>query len=282
MLTPKVTVCTIAMLCLLAGSIIETEASSVGEVSFEGMGVDINLKFPEEAKPAESVSFNLTITATLSLKMNNFTLLIQALTSTGWVDVYREQMFPGSTLTPTTPYVRHIQFTIPQNSHGPLYCTMYALTDKVPSYPETNIFNATYIRETSYDEQLAEYSSLLTDYGKLLDSYDALSVQYGLLNTTHGSLQYSFQSLNSSYFAQKSSYDSLKAGYDSLETEFKTLNQTYLLLKAKDESLGNRDSELAITRVVMYALFAAAVTLVALVVYVKKMKSEPYIVVQKK
>jgi hypothetical protein len=287
----KVMVCLVAALSFLLGSINETRASSVGSVSFRGAGVIVDMEFPEEAHPTETITLNVTITALLALKLQNFTLVIKVLVDTGWQQVYKEQLL-SLNMDPSEVLVRLVWFTLPQSAHESLYCEMYVLTDKAPGLPPTYIFYATHVRTVTYDELLANYSSLLTDYETLLNYYNGLVAQYNGLNSTYNSLlgQYNslsatFESLNSSYFAQKAAYDALRADYVSLETSYKTLNQTHHALTIENvdlrNTIGARDTELTTTRNVAYGLIAVTVALAALVIYNKKKRSEPYVVLRK-
>jgi hypothetical protein len=288
----------LVILSFLSGLILEAGALSVSNVSFRGAGVAIDLEFPEEAHPIETITHNLTITALTSLVLENFTLVMEVLVNMSWQQVYKEQIFSLS-MQQNEGLIRRMMFTLPQNAHETLYCYMYVLTDKASSEPSTNTFYTTHVRTmtynellSGYDELLANYSSLRANWETLLGSYNTLSIQYGTLNSTYtsllnqyNSLQATFESLNSSYFSQKANYDALKASYDSLEASYKTLNQTYHALKAENDDLGNTisapDTELTMTRNLVYAFIAVTVALVALVIYIKKKKPEPYIVIRK-
>lgn len=287
----KAIVCVVAALGFLSATINEACASSVGNVSFRGAGVVVDMEFPEEAHPTETITLNVTITALLALKLQNFTLVIKVLVDTGWQQVYKEQLL-SLNMDPNEVLVRLVWFTLPQSAHESLYCQMYVLTDKAPGLPATYVFYATHVRTVTYDELLANYNSLLTTYETLLDSYNALVAQYDGLNSTYNlllsqynSLQATFESLNSSYFSQKAAYDTLKANYDALDASYRTLNQTHYALTTENHSLRNtvsaQDTELAMTRNAVYGLIAVTVALAALIIYNKKKKSEPYVVLRK-
>jgi hypothetical protein len=276
----------------------EAGALSVSDVSFRGAGVTVDLAFPEEAHPTETITHNLTITAYTPLLLQNFTLIINVLVDVTWQQVYKEQIFSESMLQ-NEDLTRRMMFTLPQNAHERLSCFIYVLTDKSAGDPSTYTFYSTYVRIITYNkllieynELLANYTSLRADYETLLASYNTLSTQYGTLNSTYtsllnqyNSLQATYSSLNSTFFSQKANYNALKASYDSLEENYKTLNQTYSLLKAETSNPGSTvaalNTELTTTRNLMYALLVVTVALVALIIYFKKKKPEPYIVVRK-
>jgi hypothetical protein len=272
-------------------SINDTCASSVGNVSFQGEGVVLDMEFPEEAHPTDTIMLNLTITALAGLHLQNFTLVIEVLVDTGWLQVYEEQVLSLS-MVQSQVLARLIWLTLPQKAQGALYCDMYVLTDKSNGFPATYNFYATQVRTMTYDELLANYSSLLTDYETLLDSYNNLTTQYRGLNSTYNlllsqynSLQATFESLNSTYFTQKATYDTLKTSYDSLQASYKTLNQTYHTLMDENDrvrnTVGTQETELTTTRDIEYALIVVTVALAALLIYNKKKKSEPYIILRK-
>jgi hypothetical protein len=279
----KAIVCLLAILCVLSGSVHETGASPVSNVTFGGPGITIELKFPEEAHPTETITHNLTLTALTSLVLQNFTLVIKVLVNMSWQQVYKEQVFLRS-MEQSEALISEGKFTLPQNAHETLYCNMHVLTDRV-SEPLTCTFYTTNVRTMTYNELLANYSSLLTDYETLLGSYNNLSTRYGGLNSTynlllnqHSSLLATFASLNSSYFIQKAVYDALRTSYDSLDASYKTLNQTYYAMR---NTIDTPEAELTTTRYITYALIAVTVALVALVIYLKKKKDEPYVVLRK-
>ena len=294
----KVLACTVAILCFLSSSIINANAVPAGNVSLEGAGVVVYLEFPEEAHPTETLTLNLTITAQTGLKLQNFTLVIEVLIDTGWQQVYREQVL-SLNMVQNGVLERTVWFTLPQNAHEALRCDVYVVTDKAPGLPPNYIFYITSVRTMTYNDLLVNYSRLLADYELQLNRYNALSLKYDGLDSTynslnneynsllnqHKSLQATFQSLNSSYLAQEATLDASEDNYDSLEANYKALNQTYYAIMDDSDSLRNavdkRDNELVNTRYLMYVLIVVAVALLALVVYLKKGKSDPYVVFRK-
>ncbi len=294
----KALVSLVILVSFLFGGIPEAGALSIDKVTFRGAGVVIDLTFPEEAHPTETISHNLTITAYTSLELKNFTLVIRALVDVTWQQVYKEQMHLPD-MRQNESLTRRIMFTLPQNAYERLYCYVHVLTDKILSDPLTYTFYSTHVGTMTYsellreyDELFANYSTLYANYEALVESYNTFSTQYGALNSTYASLlnqynslQESYTSLNSSLFSQKTNYDALKVSYDSLEENYKTLNQTYHALKAETTNPGFAidalNTELTTTRILLYSFVAVIVALMALIVYIKKKKPEPYIVVRK-
>jgi len=145
---------------------------------------------------------------------------------------------------------RQMMFTLPQEAHDRLCCFMYVLTGKTPGDPSSYTYYTTQVETVTYDELLSEYnellanySSLLSDYQILLESYNNLSAQCSDLNST---------------------YDSLLSQYNELLTDYTRTR-----------------AQLALTRNLMYAFVASTLILVALILYIKKKKPEPYIVIRK-
>ena len=287
----------VIILAFLFGLIHQVVALSVTNVSFRGGGLNIDLSFPEEAHPTENTTHNVTITALTSLVLQNFTLVIKVFVNMSWQQIYQEQIL-SQNMQQNEGLTRRVIFTLPQEAHERLYCYMYVLTDKISS-ALTYIFYTTHVRTLTHSELLSEYSELLANYSSLhaeyetlIESYNAVSTQHSALNTTYtlllgqyNSLQATHTSLNSSYFSQKADYNALEASYDSLEASYITLNQTYNALKSENgdsrSTIGASDTDLIMTRNLMYVFIAATVALVALVIYIKKKKPDPYIVVRK-
>lgn len=291
----KVGACLAIILCFLVASIIGAYASPVDNISLRGAGVIVDLEYPEEAHPTETITINVTITALLALKLQNFTLIIRVLLNATWQQVYKEQVLQLN-MDPNEVLTRLVWFTLPSTASESLCYDMYVLTDKAPGLPANYVFYATHVRAMTYNELLETYYELFANYSSLLNLYHNLTVQYDGLNTTYNlllnqyiSLQATYEALSSSYYTQKASYDTLKTDYQLLEADYRTLNQTYYALRAdlgtENDSLKNtvsaQNTQLDITRNVAYALLAVTLILTAFIIYNKKKKSEPYVVLRK-
>jgi hypothetical protein len=293
----KSSVCLFATLFFLFGQIFGSSASSTNNFSFQGAGVIIDLKFPEEAHPTESITHNLTITAKTSLTLENFTIIIKVLVNSSWQQVYMEQVLFRDMLQNEnlTSYTR---FTLPQDAHGKLRCFMYVLTDKTADL-SSYTFYTTQVRTLTYNELLIEYEELLANYSDflieyetLLESYNGLTVTYDTLNSTYNSLlneynalQSNYNSLNSTYHSVQATYDSLLSTYYSLEANFNSLNQTCTTLENEINNLrqktGASKIEIINTRNLTYLFVGATIALIILIIYLKKKKPEPYVIIRK-
>jgi hypothetical protein len=293
----KSSVCVFATFLFLFGQIYGSAASSTNNFSFHGAGVTVDLTFPEEAHPTESITHNLTITAKTSLTLENFTITIKVLVNSSWQQVYAlargpEEMLENQNLT------NQPRFPLPQNAHGKLYCFMHVLTN-ITADPLSYTFYTTHVRTLTYnellieyEELLANYSDLLTGYETLFESYNELTVTYGTLNSTYNSLlneynalQSNYNLLNSTYHSLQATYNSLLSSYYSLEANFNSLNQTCTTLENEINNLRQKTDaskiEIINTRNLTYLFVGTTIALIILIIYIKKKKPEPYVVIRK-
>ena len=283
-----------------AGALLTSSVSLQGNVGFV-----IDLVFPEEARPADLITHNLTLTATTSVFWFNVTLVVKALVDADWQQVYNVDI-PSRSVTTDEKIYEQGTFTVPKGAHDRLYCFVHVSTQAYTTSREASyIFYTTQIRSATYDELLNDYNELLNDYNglmanysglladhkTLLESYDELSARYSALNPNYtlildqySSLQTAYSSLNSSYHSQKESYDALRADYDSLQASYSMLNTTCNALRTENSNLGrlvgSANSELSLSRNLMYAFIAAALVLGAIAIYVKR-KKPPVVYIRK-
>jgi predicted nuclease with TOPRIM domain len=170
----------------------------------------------------------------------------------------------------------------------------------------SNLFN-------DYTTLLSEYNQLVADHGTLLGDYNELSANYSSLYAAYTTLLSQHNQLTSNYNSKVSEYEALdddyrvkinelgnlngiysdlndtyymlQADYGSLQIARSTLNQTYLTLKAAFDELEGRfiDSEAAVSadRVVLFIFVVAVAVLIAFIVYLKRKKEDPYLVIRK-
>jgi len=294
----KSSVCVFATLLLLFGQTYGSSASSTNIFSFQGAGVNIDLTFPEEAHPTESITHNLTITAKTSLTLENFTIIIKVLVNSSWQQVYMEQSGP-TVMSQNEVLSKPLRFeALDSNAHGKLYCFIHVHTN-IATDPLSYMFYTTQVRTLTYNELLIEYDELLnnysdtlTEYEILLESYNELTVSHGALNSTYNSrlneynvLQSNYNSLNSTYHSLQTTYNSLLSSYYSLEANFNSLNQTYITLENEINNLRQKTDaskiEIINTRNLTYLFVGTTIALIILIIYLKKKKPEPYVVIRK-
>ena len=303
----KTLVSLLTLLIFLSGFCIHNVGALLtSSVSLQGnVGFVIDLVFPEEARPADLITHNLTLTATTSVFWFNVTLVVKALVDANWQQVYNVDI-PSRSVTTDEKIYEQGTFTVPKGAHDRLYCFVHVSTQAYTTSREASyIFYTTQIRSVTYDELLNDYNELLNDYNglmanysglladhkALLESYDELSARYSALNPNYtlildqySSLQTAYSSLNSSYHSQKESYDALRADYDSLQASYSMLNTTCNALRTENSNLGrlvgSANSELSLSRNLMYAFIAAALVLGAIAIYVKR-KKPPVVYIRK-
>ncbi|MGQ9550810.1 MAG: hypothetical protein ACUVUE_00145 [Candidatus Bathycorpusculaceae bacterium] len=288
----------------------EAGASQANSISLQGnVGFTIDLVFPEEARPGDLVTHNMTLTATTAVFWFNVTLVVKALVNVDWQQVYSVEV-PSRSVPANEKISEQGMFTVPEGVHDRLFCFVYVSTQTYAASGEASYtFYTTQIRSMTYDELLngynellndynqlmANYSRLLADYEALLESHDELSIRYDALNSNYTlmldqyeSLQTAYSSLNSTYYSQKESqeesYDSLRADCDSLQASYSALNATCNDLRTENSNLGrlvdSARSELSLSRNLMYASIATALALGAFALYVVR-KKPPVVYIRK-
>jgi hypothetical protein len=129
-----------------------------------------------------------------------------------------------------------------------------------------------------YNAQVAAYQALLDNYNKRSDDYDALNANYMSKVNQYNALQMDYEELNSTR-------NSLLANYTSLQALYDELNQTYTDLLGKfadlQESSNRSESALGNDRIVMFIFVITLVALIAFIIYLKRGKEEPYVVIRK-
>lgn len=320
----------LSTLLLLSGLMCSVGASTT-TVSFRGVGVTIDLTFPEEAHPTETITHNVTITAHTNLTLQSFTLFIYAPVNATWQEVKNRTIswdfLENENLT------SRIEFQLPQDTNGTLYCVMTVQTDQSSDYSSYR-FYTTRVSELTFSEMqslyydmLANYTSLQEDYQSLLNEYDGLLANYSslfdnytallsehndllakyngqvatyqtLLNN-YNKLSGDYNTLDSNYRSQLNKYNALQADYDLLNSTFyrvqgnytglqavyDALNQTYTDLLSDlnnlQERISDSESDLNTGRIVMFIFIVTVACLIALIIYIKKKETEPYVVIRK-
>lgn len=240
MMNSKIFVSVAIVLILSLTPLYAVTAAPVDSVSLNSLGLIIDLRFPEEARPTETITHNLTITAQKASTLYNFTLIINALVDSTWQQVHEEYM--STSVAENESITKQMQFTLPQKTHDKLSVYVYVLVSIFGDSATYN-FDSTSVRTETYDELLNNYNELW-------------------LNNTN---------LHSAYQTLLQSYNSLQANYSSLGT-------TYTTLRTQVNAL---TTDLNISRALTYLLIAVTGALGVLIIYLKRKKAEPYIVLRK-
>ena len=321
-------------LTLLLFSVLICSVDSLPDttVSFRGSGVTIDLTFPEEAHPTESITHNVTITANIALTLQNFTIFIYAPVNAIWQEV-KNQTITSWDLLENESLTSRLGFTLPQEANGTLYCFIYVKTSQSVYYSSytfytTRVSELTFSEMQSlyyemlanytglqanyttllndYDDLLAEYTSLfanytalLSEHNQLLADYDSRVAAYESLLNSYNRLSGDYNTLNSNYGSQLSKYNALQADYDSLNSTryslqanyttlqavYDELNQTYndLLTELNDlkQRITRSENDLNTDRILMFIFIVTVACLIAFIVYLKRKKEEPYVVIRK-
>jgi predicted nuclease with TOPRIM domain len=129
-----------------------------------------------------------------------------------------------------------------------------------------------------YDDQVLAYEKLLSKYDTLSDDYEKLEDDFESKSNDFGVLQTDFNDLNETHYE-------LQANYTSLETSFKGLNASYTGLSEDFESIQNslndKQGELDSDKIVMLIFVISVAVLIAFIVYLKRKKEDPYLVIRK-
>ncbi len=330
----KKIVCFFIVLLLFSTLTCSVGASSDTTVSFRGAGITINLTYPDEARPAESIWHNATIIANTALTLRNLTVVIKAPVNSSWQEVFtgkdernifmqQNDSFPWS-MGP---------ILLPQGVNGKLACFIYVNTSQSTDYATytfytthaseptlsemQNLYNemlanytilqanySTLLNEyngllanysslfaiytallsernalwAQYNAQVATYESLLNSYNKLSDDYDALNANYRSKLSELGALQSDYESLNSTRYSLQADNEALQADYDELKQTNTELQNELANLQ---ERITRSENDLNSNRIVMFIFTVAVAALVAFIVYIKRKKQEPYVVIRK-
>ena len=221
----------LSMLVLLSGLVQNLEALSIEDVSMTGEGVTINLTFPTEAHPLDSITHNLTITANTGLTMD-FTISISAPVDSSWQEVKR-QTLTGYDIPENGNFTSNLEFILPREANGTLYCFLNVSTNVNNKYLLTTLYT-THVSELTfsemqslYNEMLANYTTLQADYETLLNEYNGLLANYSGLSADYAALQSERDELFSKYNSQVAAYASLLDDFNTLSEDHKTLNFNY-------------------------------------------------------
>jgi len=130
----------------------------------------------------------------------------------------------------------------------------------------------------NYNSQVSTYQSLLTQYNKLSDDYDSLNANYRSKINDYNALQSDYNEVNTTRYDLQASYNTLNTVYDALnDTYFKLQNDLNSLQKRFNTSEGTVSAD----RVVMFIFIVTLAALIAFIVYIRRKKQEPYVVIRK-
>ena len=313
--------CFFSVLLLFTGLVGSVNALSTSTVSFHGVGVTIDLSFPEEAQPSENIWHNATITANSALFVRNLTVVIKAPVNSSWQEVL---MLKDDQIARFIPADGSYQWfsgpiPLPKETNGKMHCFMYLNTSQSNDYVAGTFFT-TLVSKPTFSEMLANYTALKNNYDSLLANYNSLFANYTTLDIEHNQLTTDYNSkvaahalllaqynrLSSDNDALINNYESkvselgalqtdyedlnstrynLQSDFDLLQVVYNGLNQTYTDLQTEittlQQSIDDSVGELNINRIIMFIFTVAVAVLIAFIIYLKRKKEEPYVVIRK-
>jgi hypothetical protein len=135
---------------------------------------------------------------------------------------------------------------------------------------------------TEYDAKVTAYQTLLNNHNTLLNEYNSLNTNYKSKSDAYNNLQSDYKDLNFTLNRLQGNYTTLQENYTSLQADYKDLNQNYDALQNDlDDLRANSESALNTDRILMFIFVITLVALIALIIYLKRGKEEPYVVIRK-
>ena len=305
-------------LVLFSTLIVQVWASPNPTLTLQGGGITIDLTYPEEAHPEENIWHNATITANTAVTLNNLTMVIQAPVNSTWQTVFTGKDERNIFMQENSSFQWSMgPLLLPPNVNGTVQCFIFLKTSSVDNI-STTIYT-THVSELTFSEMQTlynNYETLLANFNDLSNNYTISVEALNLLTTQHAELQKKYNSeiaaynsllnskdqisqeynnLNANYKAKltelsasQSDYETLNTTKNNLQTSYTTLqnvynnlNQTYGNLLAQLSTLQEEANELPISRTLLFIALMAVAGLVALIVYLKRKKPEPYMVIRK-
>ncbi len=291
-------ICILTIVVLLNSFLLNvTTAATSPSLNFHGVGLTVNLTYPEEAHPFEEIYHNVTITSQTSLTISNLTLTIYATVNQTQEEITNLALFSWTLLQNNT-LTNKINFTLPLETFGRLYCTLYTKTNQDTDYLFTS-FYTTHVHTITFSELLVNYNQLLTNFTNNKAEYDSLKITYAntLIQKENSDSAYYYQwdlnkdlqleidSLNTNNTIIQENYESLEKTYTllnqtntQLETEIATLQQ---IIDDRDAAILVKENSLNIDRNLMVVFIVILVSLIGLIIYLRNKQKEPYVVIRK-
>ena len=307
MLKNKISILMIAVL-LNSFLLSVTIAAPVPSLAFHGVGLTVNLTYPEEAHPTEEIYHNVTITSQTDLTISNLTLTIYGTVNQTQQEITNLALFSW-TLDQNTTLTNRINFTIPQETVGNLYCTFYAKTNQDTDYLFTS-FYTTQVDTITFSELVIQYNQLLLEFNNNLLLFKSLNQTYYSLIEQNNNLQSDYTNMGIDYRDQISDltsdlkdqikinqelqieYDSLNTNHTSIKENFASLDQNFTdLIETNtlleegiivlEQEINDSRNSLDIDRNLMVVFIVILVSLIGLIIYLRNKQKEPYVVIRK-
>ncbi len=217
----------ISLVFLTTALISNAHTQPASPVTFQGIGVRVNLTFPGEAHPLDSIYHNLTITAQATISSLNITMYVYALVASDWQLIDTPYNIPWQFPLQANQSLpsAEILFLLPENANGTLRCIVDIQTNTTNYASFT--FYTTQVRTQTYNELLTVYESLLASYISLNLTYHELNSNYVSLNSTYSSLKTNYTVLNATYVALLTQNNAFQDNYNALNSAYGTLQDKF-------------------------------------------------------
>ncbi|MHA2326524.1 MAG: hypothetical protein ACXACB_14045 [Promethearchaeota archaeon] len=275
----------ILLLCSTVLSSINAQPFSV--LSFHGVGITVELVFPEEAHPEDNIDHNVTINSQTNPEIEVFNLTIYGTINQTIQEI--KSLFLSLDLD--APYTKRINVSLPKETLGKLYCTLYAKTDQDTDYFFTSFFT-TQVNPITFSELLVAYESKLLELEISKSRYDSLFLEHSSLLGRHSTLEDDFESnvktfneLLKNYTSLESNSTNIQGNFTILQNEFNSLNEVYDDLQVKiidlERTIETSQNQLDTDRNLMIVFIIILVSLIGLIIYLRNKQKEPYVVIRK-
>ena len=229
-----------SVLLLLSGFALSVGAQPTNSVSFRGVGVTIDLTFPEEAHPTDSILYNVTIRANTELTLKEFSMVVKMWVNSNWQEIFAPDTYRNIFLPNNYSLFLPMNFQLPPEANGTLQCFMYVRTQRQAIDDASYTFYTTLVSQVTFSELRSEYDKLLANYSRL----KADLIDYAQLLTNYSRLVVDYQTLFGEYSELLTNHSSLVTGYETLLDEHNGLLANYSSLLANNQALQSEYSKL--------------------------------------
>ena len=101
----------------------QIKAQTISSLSLHGVGITVELTYPEEAHPGDYIDHNITINSQINPYLQVFNFTIYQEIDQAYYEITNLALFNWGILT--DPLTRRINVTIPAETLGRLYCSLY-------------------------------------------------------------------------------------------------------------------------------------------------------------
>ena len=224
--------CLLAALILLSTLICGVWALPSPNASFQGGGITVDFKYPDEAHPNSNITHSVTVTANTNLSSIIMGVLIYAPVNST-LQLLKNQPLGWGALNENENFTTQIPVMLPEQVNGTLYCVISVQTDQTANtlsygFYTTHVSELTFSEmQIKYDQMLSNYTQLQTAFDALLNDYNSLFVNYTATLDNYTSLISQFNQLQTMYDNKVTAYNSLISSNSQLSQDYSSLNSEY-------------------------------------------------------